>query len=107
MVATYLGLISCLSQKHWTQRLRQLKKTSKAARVARWFPGTNINELTDQEIDILYLHIPAIKAEEEIFLRSIEAEMTPDKMYELTLVLTDDVKLAEKKKAWQWLNLQK
>ncbi len=52
----------------------------------------------------LDLSINRIKAEEEVFLRGVDNELTPDKMYNLTLAITGDENLAQSKKAWQLLN---
>jgi hypothetical protein len=48
--------------------------------------------------------LEAVKAEREQFERSLEAELTPQRAYEITKELTGDEILAEKHKAWQVLN---
>jgi TRAP-type uncharacterized transport system substrate-binding protein len=39
-----------------------------------------------------------------MFLRGVDDEMSPEKVYQITKALTDDEDLAQKKKAWQTLN---
>jgi hypothetical protein len=46
-----------------------------------------------------------VSAEEEIFLRNVDADLSPDRVYDLVLKLTGDETEAEKRKGLRWLEM--
>ena len=59
--------------------------------------------MTDEQILYLDVCLEKVKAEKEVFLRSVDTELSPDRIYHLTLELTGDEEQAEKRRAWRIL----
>lgn len=59
--------------------------------------------MTPEQLFFYDLCIDRVNAEEEIFLRNCESELSPDRVYDLVLKLTGDQDEALRRKAARWL----
>jgi len=63
--------------------------------------------LTTNQLLYLEFCIDKVKAEQEFHKRECDSELSPERMYNLTLELTGDERLAEKRQAWHQLETSK
>jgi hypothetical protein len=63
--------------------------------------------LEDHQLLFLYECIGKVRAEKECHIRESESDLTPERMYDITLSLTGDVLEAEKQKAFRWLEINR
>jgi hypothetical protein len=49
------------------------------------------------------LSLGQMQLEDELFLRGVASEMTPEKVHDIVYGLTGDKDEAEKRKEWRWL----
>lgn len=65
--------------------------------------GINPFQLSDLELKALDVCSGYSEALKEVFLRQCDSDLSPDRMYQLTLALTNDEEEALRRKAQRWL----